>query len=173
MALSQGHFQEALAALLGPNKAGMFSTTISQLKAAWWNEYERWQRRDLSARRIVCIWPDGVYLQPRAAHGRGKRRILVLIGADEWGRQEALGFTDGYRESTQSWRKLLLSLKRGGLTRAPELAIGDGALGFWAALREALGTTREQRCWIHRTGNALNAMPKSVQPKTKGHLHDI
>ena len=102
-----------------------------------------------------------------------KQCVLVLIGADEWGRKEGLGLTDGFRESTQSWRELLLDLKRRGLTRAPELAIGDGALGFWAALREVFGSTREQRCWVHKTGNVLNAMPKSVQPKAKGHLHDI
>lgn len=169
--ISTGDFQEALAALLGTNAAGLSSTTISRLKAIWWDEYERWQRRDLGTRRIVYIWADGVYFQPRMAEE--KQCVLVLIGADEWGRKEVLGLTDGYRESTQSWRELLLDLKRRGLTRAPELAIGDGALGFWAALREVFGTTREQRCWLHKTGNVLNAMPKSVQPKAKGYLHDI
>ncbi len=169
--ISSGDFQEALAALLGPNAAGLSATTISRLKGAWWDEYERWQRRDLGTRRIVYIWADGVYFQPRMAEE--KQCVLVLIGADEWGRKEVLGLTDGYRESTQSWRELLLDLKRRGLTRAPELAIGDGALGFWAALREVFGSTREQRCWVHKTGNVLNAMPKSVQPKAKGHLHDI
>lgn len=102
-----------------------------------------------------------------------KQCVLVVIGADEWGRKEVLGLTDGYRESTQNWRELLLDLKRRGLFRAPELAIGDGALRFWAALREVFGSTREQRCLVHKTGNVLNAMPKSVQPKAKGHLHDI
>lgn len=169
--ISSGDFHEALAALLGPNAAGLSSTTISRLKAAWWEEYERWQRRDLGARRIVYIWADGVYFRPRMAEE--KQCVLVLIGADEWGRKEVLGLTDGYRESTQSWRELLLDLKRRGLTRAPELAIGDGALGFWAALREVFSATREQRCWVHKTGNVLNAMPKSVQSKAKGHLHDI
>jgi transposase-like protein len=169
--ISTGDFSEALAALLGPNAAGLSSTTISRLKADWWEEYESWQRRDLSARRIVYIWADGVYFQPRMAEE--KQCVLVLIGADEWGRKEVLGLTDGYRESTQSWRELLLDLKRRGLSHAPDLAIGDGALGFWAALREVFGTTREQRCWFHKTGNVLNAMPKSVQPKAKGHLHDI
>lgn len=169
--ISTGDFQEALAALLGPNAAGLSSTTISRLKAAWWEEYERWQGRDLGARRIVYIWADGVYFRPRMAEE--KQCVLVLIGADEWGRKEVLGLTDGYRESTQSWRELLLDLKRRGLTHAPDLAIGDGALGFWTALREVFGTTREQRCWVHKTGNVLNAMPKSVQHKAKGHLHDI
>lgn len=169
--ISTGDFQEALAALLGPNAAGLSSTTISRLKADWWGDYERWQRRDLSARRFVYVWADGVYFRPRMAEE--KQCVLVLIGADEWGRKEILGLTDGYRESTQSWRELLLDLKRRGLNHAPDLAIGDGALGFWAAIREVFGSTREQRCWFHKTGNVLNAMPKSLQAKAKGHLHDI
>ena len=168
--ISTGDFQEALAALLGPNASGLSSTTISRLKADWWADYERWQKRDLSARRIVYVWADGVYLQPRMDD---KQCVLVLIGVDEWGRKEILGLTDGYRESTQSWRELLLNLKRRGLSYAPDLAVGDGALGFWAALREVFGDTAEQRCWFHKTGNVLNAMPKSVQAKAKGHLHDI
>ena len=169
--VSTGDFQEALAALLGSNAAGLSATTISRLKADWWADYERWQRRDLSARRFVYVWADGVYFRPRMAEE--KQCVLVLIGADEWGRKEVIGLSDGYRESTQSWRELLLDLKRRGLAHAPEIAIGDGALGFWAALREVFGSTREQRCWVHKTGNVLNAMPKSVQPKAKGHLHDI
>ena len=169
--ISTGDFQEALAALLGPNAAGLSSTTISRLKADWWDEYERWQRRDLSARRFVYVWADGVYFRPRMAEE--KQCVLVLIGADEWGRKEVLGITDGYRESTQSWRELLLDLKRRGLNHTPDLAIGDGALGFWAAIREVFGGTREQRCWFHKAGNVLNAMPKSLQAKAKGHLHDI
>ena len=169
--ISTGDFQEALGALLGPNAAGLSSSTISRLKADWGAEYERWQRRDLSARRFVYVWADGVYFQPRMEEQ--KQCVLVLIGADEWGRKEVLGLTDGYRESTQSWRELLLDLKHRGLSHAPDLAIGDGALGFWAALREVFGSTREQRCWVHKTGNVLNAMPKSVQAKAKGHLHDI
>jgi putative transposase len=169
--ISTGDFQEALAALLGPNAAGLSSTTITRLKAEWWDEYEHWQRRDLRGRRLVYIWADGVYFQPRMAEE--KQCVLVVIGADEWGRKEVLGLADGYRESTQSWRELLLDLKRRGLTRDPELAIGDGALGFWAALHEVFGTTREQRCWFHKSGNVLNVMPKSVQAKAKGHLHDI
>ena len=168
--ISTGDFQEALAALLGPNAAGLSSTTISRLKSDWWEEYKRWQQRDLSTRRIVYVWADGVYFQPRMEE---KQCVLVLIGADEWGRKEILGLSDGYRESTQSWRELLLDLKRRGLEHAPDLAVGDGALGFWAALREIFGSTNEQRCWFHKTGNVLNAMPKSVQAKAKGHLHDI
>jgi transposase-like protein len=132
--ISTGDFHQALAALLGPNAAGLSSTTVSRLKADWWDEYDRWQRRDLSARRFVYIWADGVYFRPRMAEE--KQCVLVLIGADEWGRKEIIGLADGYRESTQSWRELLLDLQRRGLTRAPDLAIGDGALGFWNALRE-------------------------------------
>ncbi len=168
--ISTGDFQEALGVLLGPNAAGLSSTTISRLKADWWEDYERWQKRDLSARRIVYVWADGVYFQPRMEE---KQCVLVLIGADEWGGKEILGLTDGYRESTRSWRELLLDLKRRGLNRAPDLAVGDGALGFWAALREVFGSTSEQRFWFHKTGNVLNAIPKSIQAKAKGHLHDI
>ena len=169
--VSSGDFQEALAALLGPDARGLSATTISRLKADWWKDYEAWQKRDLSARRFLYVWADGVYFKPRMAEE--KQCVLVIVGADEYGRKELLGLTDGFRESTQSWRELLLDLKRRGLTQAPKLAIGDGALGFWAALREVFATTREQRCWVHKTMNVLNAMPKSVQPKAKGHLHDI
>lgn len=169
--VSSGDFQEALAALLGPNAKGLSSTTISRLKADWWNDYEAWQKRDLSTRRFLYVWADGVYFKPRMEEE--KQCVLVIAGADEYGHKELLGMTDGFRESTQSWRELLLDLQRRGLTQAPKLAIGDGALGFWAALREVFASTREQRCWVHKAMNVLNAMPKSLQPKAKGHLHDI
>ena len=169
--VSSGDFQEALAALLGANAKGLSATTISRLKSDWWADYEAWQKRDLSTRRFLYVWADGVYFKPRMAEE--KQCVLVIVGADEFGRKELLGMTDGFRESTQSWRELLLDLQRRGLTHDPKLAIGDGALGFWAALREVFATTQEQRCWVHKTMNVLNAMPKSVQPKAKGHLHDI
>ena len=169
--ISTGDFGEALAALLGPDAPGLTSSTISRLKADWWAEYERWKRRDLSAKRYVYFWGDGVYFKPRM--DADKQCMLVIIGADEWGNKDVLGLVDGYRESSQSWRELLLDLQRRGLRKAPDLAIGDGALGFWNALREVFGKTREQRCWFHKTGNVLNAMPKSLQPKAKGHLQDI
>ncbi|NIR33169.1 MAG: IS256 family transposase [Desulfuromonadales bacterium] len=169
--VSSGDFREALAALLGPDAKGLSATTISRLKADWWKDYEAWQKRDLSARRFLYVWADGVYFKPRMAEE--KQCVLVIVGADEYGRKELLGLADGFRESTQSWREVLLDLKRRGLKQAPKLAIGDGALGFWAALREVFATTREQRCWVHKTMNVLNAMPKSVQAKAKGHLHDI
>ena len=169
--ISTGDFTEALAALLGPDAPGLSASTITRLKDVWQAELARWEKRDLSARRYLYFWADGIYFQPRMEHD--KQCILVIIGADQWGRKELLAIADGYRESAQSWRELLLDLKRRGLEVAPELAVGDGALGFWKALRESHGTTREQRCWLHKTGNVLNKLPKSLQAKAKGHLQDI
>ena len=169
--ISTGDFGEALAALLGPDAPGLSATTVTRLKTAWAEEYERWLRRDLSAKRYVYLWADGVYFSPRLEHDT--QCLLVIIGADEIGNKDIVGLSDGYRESEQSWCELLLDLKRRGLTASPELATGDGALGFWKALREVYGTTREQRCWVHKTANVLNKLPKSVQGKAKGHLQDI
>ncbi len=169
--ISSGDFGEALAALLGPDAPGLTASTISRLKALWWDEYEAWQQRDLSARRYVYFWADGVYFSPRMEHD--KQCVLVIIGADETGHKNIVGMVDGYRESAQSWKELLLDLKRRGLQAGPELAVGDGALGFWRALREVYGDTRVQRCWVHKTANVLNQMPKSLQARAKGHLHDI
>jgi transposase-like protein len=169
--ISSGDFSEALAALLGPDAPGLAASTIGRLKAVWWNEYEVWRRRDLSARRYVYFWADGVYFSPRMDHD--KQCVLVIIGADAMGNKDIIGMVDGYRESAQSWKELLLDLKRRGLESGPELAVGDGALGFWKALREVYGETRVQRCWVHKTANVLNQMPKSLQAKAKGHLHDI
>ena len=169
--ISTGDFSEALAALLGPDAPGLSATTIARLKADWWDAYERWTKRDLSARRYAYFWADGVYFTPRMDEDR--QCMLVIIGADEWGNKDVLGLIDGFRESTQSWRELLLDLKRRGLEAAPKLAVGDGAMGFWAALHEVYGKTRVQRCWVHKTANVLNALPKSVQSKAKAHLKDI
>ncbi|WP_425098683.1 IS256 family transposase [Tropicibacter sp. S64] len=169
--VSTGDFGEALAALLGPDAKGLSAKTVTRLKADWWSEYEAWEKRDLGPRRFLYIWADGVYFKPRMAEE--KQCVLVIVGADEYGRKELLAMTDGFRESTQSWREVLLDLKRRGLNQDPKLAIGDGALGFWTALREVFPTTQEQRCWLHKTMNVLNALPKSVQPKAKAHLHDI
>ena len=169
--LSTGDFSEALAALLGPNAKGLSATTITRLKADWWSEYEAWEKRDLGARRFLYIWADGVYFKPRMAEE--KQCVLVVVGADEYGRKELLAMTDGFRESTQSWREVLLDLKRRGLKQDPKLAVGDGALGFWAALEEVYPTTTAQRCWMHKTGNVLNYLPKSVQEKAKQGIHDI
>ncbi len=169
--ISSGDFGEALAALLGPDAPGLTSSTISRLKALWWEQYIAWQKRDLSAKRCVYFWADGVYFSPRMEHD--KQCVLVIIGADEWGHKDIIGIVDGYRESAESWKELLLDLKRRGLEAGPELAVGDGALGFWKALRDVYGETREQRCWVHKTANVLNQMPKSLQAKAKGHLQDI
>ncbi len=169
--ISTGDFGEALAVLLGPQAPGLSASTIARLKEVWQGELEHWRRRDLSARRYVYFWADGIYFSPRLDHD--KQCILVIIGADELGRKELLAIADGYRESAQSWREVLLDLKRRGLKVAPELATGDDALGFWKALREVYGTAREQRCWVHKNANVLNKLPKSVQPRAKQHLQDI
>ncbi len=169
--ISSGDFGEALAALLGPDAPGLAASTITRLKALWWDEYEAWRKRDLSARRYVYFWADGVYFSPRMEHD--KQCVLVIIGADARGRKDIIGMVDGYRESAQSWTELLLDLKRRGLRTGPELAVGDGALGFWKALGEVYGETRVQRCWVHKTANVLNQMPKSLQAGAKSRLHDI
>lgn len=157
--------------LPGPNAKGLSAKTVTRLKADWWKDDQAWQKRDLGNRRFLCVWADGVYFKPRMAEE--KQCVLVIVGADEYGRKELLAVTDGFRESTQSWREVLLDLKRRGLKQDPKLAVGDGALGFWTALREVFATTREQRCWVHKTVNVLNALPKSIQAKAKAHLHDI
>ena len=169
--ISSGDFSEALVALLGPDAPGLAASTIGRLKAVWWDEYEAWQKRDLSARRYVYFWADGVYFSPRMEPD--KQCVLVIIGADERGHKDIVGMVDGYRESAQSWKELLLDLKRRGLRAGPELAVGDGALGFWKALGEVYGETRVPRCWVHKTANVLNQMPKSLQARAKGRLHDI
>jgi putative transposase len=170
--ISTGQFEGALTALLGPDAPGLSAPTVRRLMATWQQDHERWQRRDLTTRRYVYVWADGVYFTPRLDHDR--RCILVLIGAAADGRKELLAIEDGYRESSQSWRELLLRLRdENGLATAPELATGDGALGFWKALHEVWPTTRQQRCWVHKTANVLNALPKSVQGKAKKDLHAI
>ena len=169
--VSTGDFSGALTALMGSHARALPAKTITRLKAVWWDDYLAWQKRNLSTRRFLYIWADGVYFKPRMAEE--KQCVLVIVGADEYGRKELLAMTDGFRESTQSRRELLLDLKRRGLKQDPKLAIGDGTLGFWTALRKVFATTREKRCWVHKAMNVLNALPKSVQPKAKGHLHDI
>jgi transposase-like protein len=169
--ISTGDFAEALAALLGPDAPGLSATTITRLKAAWAEEYERWSKRDLSAKRYVYFWVDGIYFRPRLDHD--KQCLLVIIGADEVGNKDIVALSDGYRESEQSWLELHLDLKHRGLVIGPELAIGDAALGFWKALRQVYGQTAEQRCWVHKTANVLNKLPKSLQSKAKGRLQDI
>ena len=169
--VSSGDFQEALGALLGKEAPNLSPSVIARLKGEWEADYARWQRRDLSARRYVYIWADGVYLQARMEPQA--ECMLVLIGATPEGKKELVGFQVGVRESAQSWRELLVSLKARGLAIAPELATGDGALGFWKALEEVFPTTRHQRCWMHKVSNALNKLPKSVQPAAKQDLREI
>jgi transposase-like protein len=169
--VSAGDFQEALAALLGKDAPNLSPAVIARLKSEWEDEYRRWQDRDLSARRYVYVWADGVYLQARMEPQA--ECMLVLIGATPEGVKELIGFQTGMRESAQSWRELLVDLKARGLSIAPELAIGDGALGFWKALDEALPTTRHQRCWLHKTTNVLNKFPKSLQPNAHKDLREI
>jgi putative transposase len=169
--ISTGDFEEALAALLGKDAPGLSASTVARLKEGWTGEHERWQKRDLSARRYVYVWADGIHLQARLEDE--KQCILVMIGATPEGKKELIGFTDGARESAHDWRELLLGLKRRGLAMAPELAVADGGLGFWKALGEVWPTTREQRCWVHKTANVLNKLPKSQQPKAKRALQEI
>src|SRR5437660_11735424 len=159
--ISTGDFQEALTALLGKDAPNLSPAVISRLTAEWQGEYERWQKRDLSARRYVYVWADGVFLQARMEdHGEC---MLVLIGATPEGKKELIGFQVGVRESAQSWRELLIDVKQRGLQIAPEIAVGDGALGFWKALDEVFPGTRHQRCWVHKTVNVLDKVPLSVQ----------
>lgn len=169
--ISTGDFQEALAALLGKDAPNLSPSVIARLKGEWQADYERWQKRDLAARRYVYIWADGVYLQARLEPQA--ECMLVIIGATPEGKKELVGFQVGMRESTQSWRELLVDLKARGLGIAPELATGDGALGFWKALEEVSPTTRHQRCTVHKTVNVLDKLPKSVQPAAKADLREV
>src|SRR4029079_9375935 len=169
--ISTGDFQEALAALLGKDAPNLSPSVIARLKGDWQTDFERWQKRDLSARRYVYIWADGVYLQARLEPQA--ECMLVLIGATPEGKKELVGFQVGVRESAQSWRELLVDLKARGLAIAPELATGDAALGFWKALEEVCPTTRHQRCWVHKTVNVMDKLPKSVQPAAKQDLREI
>ena len=168
--ISSGDFGEALAALLGPEAEGLSSTAITRLKASWGEEYDAWRKRDLSSRRHVYVWADGVHFKPRLDGDR--QCMLALIGADEYGQKDILAVMDGFRENAGSWRDLLIGLVSRGLA-PPELAIGDGALGFWAALRDVWPETREQRCRVHKTANVTGAMPKSLHDRAKSDLHDI
>jgi putative transposase len=169
--ISTGDFQEALTALLGKDAPNLSPAVISRLTAEWQGEYERWQKRDLSARRYVYVWADGVFLQARMEdHGEC---MLVLIGATPEGKKELIGFQVGVRESAQSWRELLIDVKQRGLQVAPEIAVGDGALGFWKALDEVFPGTRHQRCWVHKTVNVLDKVPLSVQANMKKDLREV
>jgi putative transposase len=169
--VSTGDLQEALGALLGKDAPNLSPSVVARLRGEWEADHTRWQRRDLSARRYVYVWADGVYLQARMEPQA--ECMLVLIGATPEGKKELLGFRVGVRESAQSWRELLVDLKARGLAIAPELATGDGALGFWKALEAVFPSTRHQRCWVHKTSNVLNTLPRSVQPAAKADLREI
>ena len=169
--ISTGGFSDALEALLGPEAPGLSASTISRLKRVWAQEYTDWRTRDLSSKRYVYVWADGIHCKSRLDDA--KLCLLVLIGATEDGTKELIAVEDGYRESEASWLELLRGLEARGLTIEPKLAIGDGALGFWKALSQVWGNTRTQHCWVHKTGNILNKMPQAVQPKAKQALHQI
>jgi transposase-like protein len=169
--VSSGAFEEALTALLGKDASGLSASTVSRLKEAWSEEHMRWSKRDLSAQRYVYFWVDGIHVQARLEDDA--QCLLVIVGATPEGKKELVGLIDGVRESAQSWRELLLDLKRRGLAIAPELAVADGALGFWQAVEEVWPKTRGQRCWVHKTANVLNKLPKSQHPKAKQALQEI
>jgi len=171
--VSTGDFSEALEAILGREAPGLSATNIVRMKSGWEQEYRSWCRRDLSEKRYVYFWADGIHVNVRLDEERSC--ILVIMGADEEGNKELVTVSDGYRESKASWREIMLDLKRRGLEEGPKLAIGDGALGFWAALREVFPgpMTREQRCWFHKSGNILDKLPKSVQSKAKAMIREM
>jgi transposase-like protein len=168
--LSTGDFQEGLAALLGENAVGFSASVVTRLVSAWQDEYRAWKTRSLADRDYVYVWADGVHFNVRMEDER--LAALVLIGARPDGTKEVIALEDGYRESTESWLSLLRDLKARGM-RAPVLAVGDGALGFWAALREVFPQTREERCWVHKIANVLDKLPKSLQAKAKAALHEM
>lgn len=168
--ISSGEMQTALEALVGPDAKGLSASTVSRLKKIWAEEYQEWRSSKLDKDQWVYLWADGIYSGLRSEES--KLCSLVVVGVNERGEKRFLAIEDGERESTQSWREVLLGLKSRGVS-GPKLAIGDGAMGFWAALEEVFSETRQQRCWMHKTGNVLNCLPKKSQPKAKKKLHDI
>ena len=180
--ISSGDFEAALAALLGPDAGGLSASTVTRLKEAWADEHARWLKRDLSARRYVYFWADGIHVQARLEDQAQCLLVILgpMVGVGPEGKKELVGLIDGVRESAQSWRELLLDLKRHGLSIGPELAVAKPALakagralGFWQALEEVWPQTRGQRCWVHKTANVLNKLPKSQQPRARRALHEI
>jgi transposase-like protein len=172
--ISTGDFSEALAALLGKDAPGLSASTVVRLKEVWQQEFAAWNKRTLADKRYVYFWVDGIHFNVRLEDTENQRQcILMVMGATPEGKKELVAVQDGYRESEPSWKELLLDLKARGLEQGPQLATGDGALGFWKAIRQVYGETREQRCWVHKTANVLNDLPKGKQPKAKSMLHDI
>ena len=175
--ISTGDFGEALQALLGENAKGLSASTITRLKSIWENEYKDWSKRSLADKHYVYVWADGIHFNVRLESPDNSRQcILVLMGATADGKKQLIAINDGYRESAASWKEILLDCRKRGLGERdgdPKLAIGDGALGFWAAIDEVWPSTLHQRCWVHKTSNVLNKMPKSLHGKAKSMLHDI
>jgi len=169
--VSTGSMQEALTAILGEKAKGLSATNIVRLKEAWEKEYGDWQKRDLTGKRYIYLWADGVYFNVRLSDDRPC--LLVLIGALEDGSKELVAIYNGIRESTLSWREVFQELKARGLNHAPSLGVGDGALGFWAALAEEFPSCRQQRCWVHKTANVLDKVAKSLQPPAKKLIHEM
>jgi putative transposase len=170
--VSTGDMSEALAVLLGDEAKGLSANVVSRLKAHWSEEWQQWNRRDLSIARYVYWWADGIHTGVRSEGGDGQC-LLVIVGVTPEGKKERVAIADGFRESTASWREVLLDLKARGLQAGPLLAVGDGAMGFWAALEEVFPATRAQRCWFHKLGNVLNALPASQQARAKAAMQDI
>ena len=168
--ISTGDFPEALQHLLGVDAAGLSANTISRLKSSWEDDYKLWTKRDLSKKRYVYVWADGVHCNVRLDD---RLCLLVIMGSDEQGNKELLAVSDGYRESSASWEDVLMDLTQRGLTKPPKLAIGDGAMGFWNAVGKVWPTTDLQRCWVHKTANIMEKLPKTMQPKVKEALHNI
>lgn len=169
--ISTKDFADSFEPILGSSPKNLSPNVISRLKAGWHDQYLLWQMRDLSKKKYVYFWADGVYLQARMESE--KNCILVIVGVDEYGKKEVVAIDDGFRESKESWQGLLRDLKSRGLKHAPKLAVGDGALGFWGALTEEYPDTVQQRCWVHKTSNILNKLPKSQQARAKQMIHNI
>jgi len=169
--ISTNDFGSALSDILGEGASGLSPTNIVRLKKVWENDYQLWRKRDLSSKNYVYFWVDGIYFNVRLDDNRSC--ILVIMAADRHGNKELLAVTDGYRESKAGWREMLLDLKTRGLAIGPRLSIGDGGLGFWAALDEIFPETKRQRCWVHKTANILDKLPKSIQSKAKSMIHDM
>lgn len=169
--ISTNNFQGALSAIFGENAPGLSAANITRMKEIWEREYLDWNARRFDGVRYVYIWADGIYFNIRLEDDRPC--LLVLIGATEDGRKELIGIHDGVRESSQSWKDFLQNLKSRGLTVDPSLAVGDGAMGFWKALEEEFPRCRQQRCWVHKTVNILDKMPKSVQSNAKRMIHEM
>lgn len=169
--ISTNDFPTALSAILGEGAKGLSPANIVRLKKSWEDDYNKWAKRDLSNKEYIYFWVDGIHFNIRLEDD--KACILVIIGADKYGKKELVAVSDGYRESKISWSEILLDLKQRGLNTPPKLAVGDGALGFWAALNEAFPNTKRQRCWVHKTANILDKLPKSLQPKAKSMIHEM